>query len=188
MKIGSNKGSKKPVKKDPNAQAQIDPLFKDLAPEQEETKDEAIIRLTKEGKKYREIQKELGVGQARIAEVLAGANLLGEQRRREEVKEASVLFDAEFLASIVELPFDYFAKRYGEFWKLSSDEKSKLTLLSNRLASKYIPLWIERYADEIAFLSTFGIIIYPRYLMTKEVIQKAKEKPSSPIPQVQPSA
>jgi len=185
---GSKKDPKKPIKRDPQKQDQIDPMFEDLTPAPEETKDEAIIRLAKEGKKYREISKETGAGSARIAEVLAREGLLGEQRKREEIKTASVLFDAEFLSSIIELPFDYFAKRYGEFWKLSSDEKGKLTTLSNRLASKYIPLWVERFADEIAFLSTMGIIIYPRYLMTKEMIEKAQKETSEIKPEIQPIA
>jgi len=171
-------------KKDPKTKGQIDPLFEGLAPPPEEAKDEAIARLAREGKKYREIVKELGVSQSRIAEVLAKEGLLGEQRRRKEVKESLVLFDEQFLGSIIELPFDFFAKRYGEFWKLSLDEKEKLTALSNKLASKYIPLWIERFADEIAFLSTIGILIYPRYLMTKEMIEKAK----MPKAETQPTA
>ena len=159
-------------KRDPKLKGTIDPLFDGLAPPPDEAKDEAIARMAREGKKYREIVKELGVSQSRIAEVLAKEGLLGEQRRRKEVKESLVLFDDQFLASIIELPFDFFAKRYGEFWKLSSDERKKLTDLSNRLASKYIPLWVERFADEIAFLSTFAIIVYPRYLMTKELTEK----------------
>lgn len=188
MKTGSKREAKRAVKTDSENQGQIDPLFKDLAPEAGETKDQAIIRLAKEGKKYREIQKELGVGTARIAEVLASADLLGEQRKREEVKKATLLFDPEFIGSIIELPFDYLAKRFGEFWKLSTDEKSKLTVLSNKLSSKYIPLWVERFADEIAFLSTLGIIIYPRYLMTKEIIEKAKLEPPVLKPEKQPTA
>jgi len=162
--------------KTPKIKGQVDPLFDGLAPAPEEEKDEAIARLAREGKKYREIVKELGVSQSRIAEVLAKEGLLGEQRRRKEVKESLVLFDEQFLASIIELPFDFFVKRYGPFWKLGTDEKEKLTNLSNKLASKYIPLWIERFADEIAFLSTFAIIVYPRYLMTKELTEKTKEE------------
>jgi len=149
--------------------------FKDLTPPAEESKDQAIIRLRKEGKSYREIKKELGVGQARIAEVLQGAGLLGEQRRREEAKKAMVLFDEEILVTLIEIPFDYFAKRYGEFWKLSQDEKKKLSTLSNRVASKWLPLWLERFGDEIALGLTFSMIVYPRYIQTKEMIESEKK-------------
>lgn len=175
MTPGSKKTGPGPLKRDPKVKGGIDPLFDGLAPPSDEDKDEAIARLAREGKKYREIVKELGVSQSRIAEVLAKEGLLGEQRRRKEVKESLVLFDDQFLASIIELPFDFFAKRYGEFWRLAPDERKKLTDLSNKLASKYIPLWVERFADEIAFLSTFAIIVYPRYLMTKEFVEKAPE-------------
>jgi hypothetical protein len=184
---GSKKKDPAPsFRKDPKTKGSVDPLFDGLAPPPDEAKDEAIARLAREGKKYREIVKELGVSQSRIAEVLAKEGLLGEQRRRKEVKESLVLFDEQFLASIIELPFDFFAKRYGSFWKLGSDEKEKLTNLSNKLASKYIPLWVERFADEIAFLSTFAIIIYPRYLMTKELTGKPKEEIQTLGPEPQP--
>jgi len=173
---GSKKNPGPSPKRDPRVKGGIDPLFEGLAPPAEEAKDEAIARLSREGKKYREIVKELGVSQSRIAEVLAKEGLLGEQRRRKEVKESLVLFDDQFLASIIELPFDFFAKRYGDFWKLSPDERKKLTDLSNKLASKYIPLWVERFADEIAFASTFAIIVYPRYLMTKELVDKVPKE------------
>ena len=189
MTPGSKKNDSAPsFKKDPKTKGSVDPLFDGLAPPPDEAKDEAIARLSREGKKYREIVKELGVSQSRIAEVLAKEGLLGEQRRRKEVKETLVLFDDQFLASIIELPFDFFAKRYGEFWRLSPDERKKLTDLSNKLASKYIPLWVERFADEIAFASTFAIIVYPRYLMTKELAEKTIEETpklkAEPLPPV----
>lgn len=184
MIAGSKKKEAETLRKKTQTKGEVDPLFEGLVPPIEEDKDEAIARLAREGKKYREIVKELGVSQSRIAEVLAKEGLLGEQRRRKEVKESLVLFDDQFLASIIELPFDYFEKRYGEFWKLSPDERKKLADLSNKLASKYIPLWVERFADEIAFLSTLGILIYPRYLMTKAVIEKAK----MPQAEIKPTA
>lgn len=153
--------------------------FEDLAPGGNiDPKDEAIIRLRKEGKGYRDIQKELGVGQARIADVLKGAGLLGEQRRREEVRKTALLFDDELIGSFIELPFDFFSKRYGDFWKLSSDEKRKLSALSNRVAGKWLPLWLERFADEAALGFALLVAIYPRYLQTKEKIESQKTKVS----------
>jgi len=157
---------------------EIAPEFKDLAPPSEESKDQAIVRLRKEGKSYREIQRELGVGQGRIAEVLKEAGLLGEQRRREETKKVMLLFDEELLSSFIDLPFDFFAKRYGDFWKLLPDEKKKLVTLSNKVCSKWLPLWLERFADEVAFILTFSMAVYPRYLQTKKMIEEGKEKPS----------
>jgi hypothetical protein len=168
-------GSKKDPTRSPEEAPAVDPLFKDLAPPETDPKDESIIILRKEGKSYRQIQKELGVGQGRIAEVLAGAGLIGEQRRREEVKSTMLLFDDEFIGSIIELPFDYLAKRQGEHWKLSPEEKKKLAVLSNKISSKYLPLWLERYADEVSLILTVGTIVYPRYLMTQELLQRARE-------------
>ena len=156
--------------------------FADLAPPSPsiDAKDEAIIKLRQEGKSYRHIKKELGVGQDRIAEVLQGAGLLGEQRRREGAKKAMLLFDEEIFGSLIELPFDYFTKRYGEFWRLAPEEKKKLSVLTNKVASKWLPLWLERFADEVALGLTFGMIVYPRYLQTKELIEKAKVEAANP--------
>lgn len=162
--------------------------FEDLTPGPEETKDEAIIRMAKDGKKYREISKELKVGQARIAEVLAEAGLLGEQRRREEVKKSVPLFDDEFIGSLIEIPFDYFSKRYGEFWKLSIDEKKKLAQVFNKVASKWLPLWLERYADEFTLAFTLFAVTYPRYLQTKEIVEKANREPKTKETEAQPTA
>ncbi len=173
--------------KDGSKEKKIDPAFEDLTPPPEETPYEKIVSLYKEGKKYREIQKELGVSQATIAKALGEANLLGRQRRTEEAKKLIPLFDEEIVKSLITAPFDYFAKRYGEFWKLSRDEEAKLTSLTSRVASKWIPVWIERFADEIAFAMTFGMVIYPRYLQTKEMIEKSKNQSEQPKVEPQPS-
>lgn len=163
----------------------MDSLFEDLIPEHEETIEESIVKLRKEGKTYRQIGTKLQVSQSKIAEVLTDAGLLGVQvskAERERMLKIAPLFDEQIINTFIEFPFDYLAKRYGDFWKLSSDEKKKLTDLSNKVASKYLPLWLEQYADEIGLVVTFGIVIYPRYLMTKELVEKAKEK--SPTPEM----
>lgn len=166
----------------------IAPEFTDLAPGPEETPYEKIVTLFKEGKKYREIEKELGVSQGTIAKALNEAGLLGRQRRREEAKKLIPLFDEEIVKTLVTIPFDYFAKRYGEFWKLSKDEEAKLTSLSSRVASKWIPVWIERFADEIGLSLTFAMIVYPRYLQTKAMIEQSKSQSEQPKVESQPTA
>ncbi len=163
--------------KDGSKEKKIAPEFDDLAPSPEETPYEKIVILYKEGKKYREIQKELGVSQGTIAKALGEAGLLGRQRRTEEVKKLIPLFDEEIVKTLLTVPFDYFAERYGEFWKLSRDEEAKLTSLSSRVASKWIPVWVEKFADEIALALTFGMVVYPRYLQTKKIVEGSKQKP-----------
>lgn len=164
-----------------------DHLFDDLAPPEIDPKDAAILKMLQDGKKYREITKELRVGAARIAQVAAAHGELGEQRKREEVKKSLLLFDDEFMGAIIEQPFDFLAKRYGEQWKLSVEEKKKLGVLCNKVSSKYLPLWIERFADEIALLLTMGTIVYPRYLMTKAMLEKPEEVKDSKL-DIQPTA
>ena len=160
--------------KDGSKEKKIAPEFADLAPPPEETPYQKIVDLFKEGKKYREIQKELGVSSQTIALALSEAGLLGRQRRKEEAKKLIPLFDEEIVKTLVTVPFDYFAKRYGEFWKLSKDEEAKLTSLSSRVASKWVPIWVERFADEIGLGLTFAMIVYPRYLQTKTMIEETK--------------
>lgn len=173
--------------KDGSKKKEIAPEFEDLAPPAEETPYEKIVTLFKEGKKYREIQKELGVSSQTIAQALSEAGLLGRQKRREDAKKLMPLFDEEIVKSLITVPFDYFAKRYGEFWKLSKDEEAKLTGLSSRVASKWIPVWIERFADEVALGLTFGMIVYPRYLQTKEMVERSRVQPEQPKVEPPPS-
>jgi len=165
--------------------------FKDLAPPPdgpEDETDQKILQMAKEGKKYREIVKELHVSQQRIATVLKEAGFLREQRKREDVKRTMLLFDEDLTSSFIEIPFDYFAKRYGDFWKLSPEEKKKLASLTNKVASKWLPLWLERFADEVALGLTFGMMVYPRYLQTKELVERAKPEAEKPKVEPQPTA
>ena len=156
--------------------------FADLAPPSPsiDGKDEAIIKLRKERKGYREISKKLGVSHRRIADTLKEAGLFGIGTKREEEQKKLLLFDDELTGSFIEIPFDYFAKRYGEFWRLSAEEKKKLSSLTNKVASKWLPLWLERYGDEVALGLTFGMMVYPRYLQTKELVEKAKLEAEKP--------
>ena len=173
------------------SQSTIADEFKDLAPPPdgpEDETDQKILQMAKDGKKYREIVKELHVSQQRIATVLKEANFLREQRKREDVKRTMLLFDDELTASFIEIPFDYFAKRYGDFWRLSPEEKKKLSSLTNKVASKWLPLWLERYADEVALALTFGMMVYPRYLQTKELVERAKAEAERPRTESQPIA
>jgi len=172
--------------KDGSKEKVIAPEFTDLAPGPEEAPYEKIVALLKEGKKYREIQKELGVSSQTIAQAAAEAGLLGRQKRREEAKKIIPLFDEEIVKALITVPFDYFAKRYGEFWKLSKDEEAKLSSLSGRVASKWIPVWMERFADEIALALTFGMIVYPRYLQTKAMVEESRA-PKPEKTELQPS-
>ena len=164
--------------------------FADLAPPSPsiDAKDEAIIKLKKAGKTYRAIQKELGVSNQRIAEALQRAGLSGEQRRREDAKKVMLLFDEDLTGSFIEIPFDYFAKRYGEFWRLSPEEKKKLSSLTNKVASKWLPLWLEQFADEVALALTFGMMVYPRYLQTKELVERANAEAQRSKAEPQPAA
>lgn len=177
-------GSKKPESK-------IADEFRDLAPPPEgpenET-DQKILQMAKDGKKYREIVKELHVSQQRIATVLKEAGFLREQRKREDIKKTMLLFDDELTGSFIEIPFDYFAKRYGEFWRLAPEEKKKLSTLANKVASKWLPLWLERFADEVALALTFGMMVYPRYLQTKELVERANAEAQRSKAEPQPAA
>lgn len=161
----------------------IAPEFADIAPPDADPKKEAIIKMRQEGKSYRTIKKELKVSQATIADTLAEAGLLGVSSRKEESRP-TLLFESEDLKQIIAFPFNFFAERYGDFWKLSPEQENHLTGLTNKVASKYLPLWLEKYADEFALTMTLGMLIYPRWVKTKDLIKKQKEEP---IPETKPS-
>lgn len=66
------------------------------------------------------------------------------------------IFDAATIQEIVAAPFDLYAARSGrEHWRLSPQEREKIGLLVNRVASKHLPDWLAQYGDELSL----GIVV-----------------------------
>jgi hypothetical protein len=108
-----------------------------------------------------------------------------ERKKRESKKLTPVLlFDEETILSLIRFPFDYGARRYGDFWRLQPEEEKALSLLVNKVSSKWIPEWLEKFSDELALTILMFQVLYPRYMTTRDVlaIKKRKEENASEIP------
>ncbi len=151
----------------------VDPLFKDLAPGEDE--DPQIIKLRElHGKGYslRQISGEVG-------------------RSREwcRLKLKELYPDEEKPSTRPKDTTPILFKRYGDFWKLSEDEEKELSKLVNRVSSKWIPRWLVMYADEIGLIQVIFLLVYPRYAQTQEMLkektEKKEEEKMKPAPEAQ---
>jgi len=99
------------------------------------------------------------------------------KRRRKKVTTSSApppfSIDKSLLKPFVNFPFDYLAKRYGTHWTLTKEEEETLIELSAKVTSKWLPTWLEKFADEIALAFYVFIIVFPRIEQTKE-LKKSK--------------
>ncbi len=161
-----------------NGSKQVDPLFKDLAPGEDE--DPQIIKLRElHGKGYSLRQISGEVGRSREWCRLKLKELYPDEEKpstRPKDTTPILFFDNETLSFMLSYPFNYMAKRYGDFWKLSEDEEKELSKLVNRVSSKWIPRWLVMYADEIGLIQVIFLLVYPRYAQTQEMIKEKTEK------------
>lgn len=56
------------------------------------------------------------------------------------------------VGAILSFCFSYVAARKGEHWILTSEEKQELVPLAARVAAKWAPVLLKKYADECALL------------------------------------
>lgn len=89
---------------------------------------------------------------------------------------APELLDEATLRLILSMPFDFIAARKGEHWKLSPEELAAVAPLAAKVANKYAPAILARWADEIALVSVFGIILIKR--VNVDNAKSAEEKPA----------
>jgi len=94
--------------------------------------------------------------------------------KEKEQKFALVITQA--FSNLVKFPFDFLADRRGDFWRLKPAEEQSLVLATQGIAEKYIPDIIEAWSDELFFLITFSVIIYPRVMEDLKVQKELEEK------------
>ena len=101
------------------------------------------------------------------------------KRRRKKVTTTSTPpsfeIDKTLLKPFINFPFDYFAKRYGNHWSLTKEEEETLIDLTAKVTSKWLPTWLEKFADEIALAFYVFIIVLPRVEQTKK-LKESKTK------------
>ena len=167
------------MEKDGGEKQRIDPLFKDLAGGDPET-DPTLLKikdLHEKGLSLRQIAGEIGKSKEYVRLKLKEMFPDSEKppTRPRDVTPI-LLFDDETIGFMVSYPFTYFANRYGDFWKLSVDEQKELARLVNKVSSKWAPRFLINWSDELALGQVAFMMIYPRYLQTKDLILKEKTK------------
>lgn len=82
--------------------------------------------------------------------------------KRRKKTDASVRPKTE---KVFELVFNnIIVKRAGENWRMSSGELIALGTVTDDLIEKYSNEWLNKYAEEMAFIMVAGGIIVPRFL------------------------
>lgn len=79
---------------------------------------------------------------------------------------------AEALPELVSWPFDVVAARRGEHWKISTDEKRRLSNALAPVVNKYLPDWLTKYPEELVLGVVVLMIVGPRYKKDKEIEAK----------------
>jgi len=81
------------------------------------------------------------------------------------VEQPPEIVPPEVLANGVEIIFDIIAKRKGEHWKLDKREKDQIGVYATKVISKWSPLWLAKYGDEISLATVLGMAICTRMLL-----------------------
>lgn len=162
----------------------IDPVFKDLAPGGDPDQDPTLekIRILKEkGYTLRQISDEVKLSKETIRSRLIEMGIPTgrgdkETSTRPRDFQPVLFFDDETIAHLISFPFSYMAKRQGDFWLLSKDEEKQISVLANKVSSKWLPRWLINYSEEISLASFLFAVIYPRWLMSKAIIDSQNKQ------------
>lgn len=86
-----------------------------------------------------------------------------------------IIVDESAIKFILHSVFNTIAIKRGSHWKLSAEESKVLIPPATRVANKYAPLFLVKYADEIALLTAVVGIVYVRIDADME-LNKQREK------------
>jgi hypothetical protein len=84
------------------------------------------------------------------------------------------LLDPATVELLVAMPFDYIAARNGPHWKLTPEEKAALVPVATRVANKYSPALLAKWADEAALAAVLLMVLFKRVQVDNEL--KAKRE------------
>jgi hypothetical protein len=96
------------------------------------------------------------------------------------------LLDPATMELLVAMPFDYIAARNGPHWKLTPEEKAALIPVATRVANKYSPALLAKWADEAALAAVLLMVLFKRVQVDNEL--KAKREAESKGAAAQPAA
>jgi hypothetical protein len=90
------------------------------------------------------------------------------------IADAGVL-DGATVELLLSMPFDFIAARNGAHWKLTPAERAALVPVATRVANKYSPALLAKWADEAALATVLVVILYQRVQVDNELKAKKAE-------------
>lgn len=93
-------------------------------------------------------------------------------RKERTVKkpEPTPLFDSAMLLPFVRFVPNRLAAHYqNERFSLTKEEETALVDGLNKVTSKWLPSWFDKFSDEVALLTYIALIAYPRYELAKSL-------------------
>jgi hypothetical protein len=99
------------------------------------------------------------------------------------IADAGVL-DSATVELLLSMPFDFIAARNGEHWKLTPAERAALVPVATRVANKYSPALLAKWADEAALATVLVVIIFQRVQVDNELKAKKAEAAKAAPPAI----
>ena len=90
------------------------------------------------------------------------------------IADAGVL-DSATVELLLSMPFDFIAARNGAHWKLTPAERAALVPVATRVANKYSPALLAKWADEAALGTVLVVILYQRVQVDDAIKAKNAE-------------
>lgn len=98
------------------------------------------------------------------------------KKKRGRKKKTETLQIGQTLLIPINYIFNRFAEKYKEdSFRLNEQESVEFGNAIDKVASKYIPFWLDKYNDELALAFVAFTIFYPRYNLYQK-IKKEKLK------------
>lgn len=100
----------------------------------------------------------------------------GRKKSLKVTEEKLSFFDEKALGYLINFPFDYLARiKENPSLKLNEEEKTTLTTLANKVITKRMPEFLQKFSDEIALGIAMTSIIIPRIILIRESNKKEKD-------------
>jgi hypothetical protein len=85
------------------------------------------------------------------------------------------ILDSATVELLLSMPFDFIAARNGAHWKLTPAERAALVPVATRVANKYSPALLAKWADEAALATVLIVILFQRVQVDNELKAKKAE-------------
>ena len=95
------------------------------------------------------------------------------KKKRGRKKKTETLQIGQTLLIPINYLLNHFAEIYNEeSFRLNEQESEEFGNAIDKVASKYLPLWIDKYSDELGLAFITFTIFYPRYNLYRNIKKK----------------